>query len=191
MLRPSITISPGLVIDGSFRRAVAWLHCPPTARRSLSGKPRLLCRFASSQASGGRASAAAGPNTAPPRLIDRAIDEETLPSYRTTDFHPTGPGHLLNGAYRTITKIGYGAGSTVWLAEDVRWCVKLRRHHSFQGANQAGMTFVGLNTPTSDLDTSLSRLPPRARAVSAQLDESWRLAILLLPNMPHILARAS
>ncbi|KAI9148882.1 Serine/threonine-protein kinase SRPK [Paramyrothecium foliicola] len=91
--------------------------------RLLSGNLRQLGRLITAQTPKARLSTIASnpnPNTNPPRLITKPIDEETLPSYRPEQYHPTAPGQLY-GAYRTITKIGYGAGSTVWLAENTSW----------------------------------------------------------------------
>ncbi|TWU70527.1 hypothetical protein ED733_000803 [Metarhizium rileyi] len=52
-------------------------------------------------------------------MINKPIDEELLPGDRLTCFHPTRPGEILDGRFKTITKLGYGAGSTVWLAENL------------------------------------------------------------------------
>ncbi|KID83605.1 protein kinase domain protein [Metarhizium guizhouense ARSEF 977] len=51
--------------------------------------------------------------------INEPIDEELLPGDRLKSFHPTRPGEVLNGRFKTITKLGYGASSTVWLAENI------------------------------------------------------------------------
>jgi hypothetical protein len=55
----------------------------------------------------------------PSSLINDPIEEATLASYQSDHFHPTHPDQLLTEKYRTIAKLGYGAGSTVWLAEDL------------------------------------------------------------------------
>ncbi|GAB0144777.1 hypothetical protein EsHS_00005234 [Epichloe bromicola] len=52
-------------------------------------------------------------------MINEAIDEELLPGDRLASFHPTRPGQVLDGRFKTIAKLGYGAGSTVWLAENI------------------------------------------------------------------------
>ncbi|EFY95971.2 protein kinase domain protein [Metarhizium robertsii ARSEF 23] len=52
-------------------------------------------------------------------MINEPIDEELLPDDRLKSFYPTRPGAVLNGRFKTITKLGYGAGSTVWLAENI------------------------------------------------------------------------
>lgn len=52
--------------------------------------------------------------------INEPIDEELLPGDRLRCFHPTHPGEVLNGRFKTIAKLGYGAGSTVWLAENLK-----------------------------------------------------------------------
>jgi hypothetical protein len=53
-------------------------------------------------------------------IIDDPIDEELLPGNRLGCFHPTRPGQLLDGRFKTIAKLGFDAGSTVWLAENVK-----------------------------------------------------------------------
>ncbi|AEO55569.1 hypothetical protein MYCTH_89426 [Thermothelomyces thermophilus ATCC 42464] len=62
----------------------------------------------------------------PPRsfnyyLVDGPIEEATLPTYRRELFHPTHPDQILNSKYRIVSKLGYGAYSTVWLAENLSW----------------------------------------------------------------------
>ncbi|KAI1124039.1 kinase domain protein [Nemania abortiva] len=52
-------------------------------------------------------------------ITDSPIDEELLPGDRLRCFHPTRPGELLDGRFKTITKLGFGGGSTVWLAENL------------------------------------------------------------------------
>ncbi|QLI67977.1 Serine/threonine-protein kinase AFC3 [Metarhizium brunneum] len=52
-------------------------------------------------------------------MINEPIDEELLPGDRLRSFHPTRPGEMLNGRFKTITKLGYGVGSPVWLAENI------------------------------------------------------------------------
>ncbi|GAB1319137.1 non-specific serine/threonine protein kinase [Madurella fahalii] len=55
--------------------------------------------------------------------IDHPIEEELLPrgEDRLRWFHPTQPGEILGGRFKTIVKLGFGAGSTVWLAENVKF----------------------------------------------------------------------
>lgn len=60
--------------------------------------------------------------TAP--VLTGPVDEELLPNDRLKYFHPTQPGQILGGRYKTIAKLGFGSGSTVWLAENLaftRW----------------------------------------------------------------------
>jgi serine/threonine-protein kinase SRPK3 len=53
-------------------------------------------------------------------MLDEPIDEELLPGDRLSCFHPTKPGELLDGRFKTIAKLGFGAGSTVWLAKNMK-----------------------------------------------------------------------
>jgi len=62
-------------------------------------------------------------STSPPettaRLIHEPFEEELLSDDRVKYFHPTRPGEILDGGYRTIAKLGFGIGPTVWLAENL------------------------------------------------------------------------
>lgn len=49
------------------------------------------------------------------------IEEETLPHYNARHFFPVQPGKVFSGRYETIAKLGYGSGSTVWLARDLNF----------------------------------------------------------------------
>ncbi|KAK1763213.1 hypothetical protein QBC33DRAFT_623041 [Phialemonium atrogriseum] len=53
-------------------------------------------------------------------MIDEPVEEELLPGNRLRFFHPTRPGKILNGRFKTIVKLGYGANSTVNL-QFKRW----------------------------------------------------------------------
>lgn len=52
--------------------------------------------------------------------IHELIKEELIPDDRLKFFYPTGPGEVLNEQFKIITKLGFGAGSTVWLAENLK-----------------------------------------------------------------------
>ncbi len=47
------------------------------------------------------------------------IEEEVLPHYNARHFFPVEPGKIFKDRYETIAKLGYGGGSTVWLARDL------------------------------------------------------------------------
>ncbi|KAI5464267.1 kinase domain protein [Mariannaea sp. PMI_226] len=53
--------------------------------------------------------------------INEPIEEELLPRDRLRYFYPTHPGEVLNGRFKTISKLGFGAGSTFWLAENLKF----------------------------------------------------------------------
>ncbi|KAI1114156.1 kinase domain protein [Nemania sp. NC0429] len=58
------------------------------------------------------------------RIIEDPIEEEVFHGNRLIFFHPTKPGEILDGRFKTIAKLGFGGGSTVWLAENLnfkRW----------------------------------------------------------------------
>jgi hypothetical protein len=48
------------------------------------------------------------------------IEEETLPGYKAEHFYPVHIGEVFQDRYSVISKIGYGAASTVWLCRDLR-----------------------------------------------------------------------
>lgn len=59
------------------------------------------------------------PDSAPSAQVeDELIEEEQLPSDRLEQFYPTHPNQVLDGRFKTVVKLGFGAGSTVWLAEN-------------------------------------------------------------------------
>jgi hypothetical protein len=45
--------------------------------------------------------------------------EELLPHYNAKHFFPVEPGKVFRERFETIAKLGYGGGSTVWLARDL------------------------------------------------------------------------
>ncbi|KAJ5618219.1 hypothetical protein N7528_006862 [Penicillium herquei] len=49
-----------------------------------------------------------------------SIEEQSLPFYRRKRYYPVKIGQVFHNRYRIITKLGYGAYSTVWLACDER-----------------------------------------------------------------------
>ncbi|KAI9662922.1 MAG: hypothetical protein M1821_007969 [Bathelium mastoideum] len=48
------------------------------------------------------------------------IEEQTLPRYDQKRYYPVKIGDIFKNRYRVIAKLGYGAQSTVWLAQDER-----------------------------------------------------------------------
>ena len=49
------------------------------------------------------------------------IDEQTLSRYRHKKYYPMRIGETIKDRYHIITKLGYGAYSTVWLARDKQY----------------------------------------------------------------------
>lgn len=47
------------------------------------------------------------------------LDEELLPHFNAKHFYPVHPGEIFSQRYQTIAKLGFGSGSTVWLARDL------------------------------------------------------------------------
>lgn len=53
--------------------------------------------------------------------VETPIDEETLPHYDPKQFYPVHIGDVFNDRYRVSGKLGYGAYSTSWLCQDIRY----------------------------------------------------------------------
>lgn len=53
-------------------------------------------------------------------IIDasKKFEEETLPDYDPADYYPAQIGQVLTNRYQIVGKLGYGVGSTAWLARD-------------------------------------------------------------------------
>lgn len=54
-------------------------------------------------------------------LLDPSIplEEETRSTYKAEHYYPVKIGQVFNDRYKTITKLGYGSASTVWLCRDL------------------------------------------------------------------------
>ena len=48
------------------------------------------------------------------------IEEEGNPGYNAKHFLPVNLGDIFHNKYKIVAKIGWGASSTVWLAQDTR-----------------------------------------------------------------------
>ncbi|KAL1853634.1 hypothetical protein VTK73DRAFT_8914 [Phialemonium thermophilum] len=77
------------------------------------------------------------------REIHEPIDEELLVGDRVKYFYPARPGEILDGRFKTIVKLGFGGGSTVWLAENLK-------HKKWW--KPAGHHFVAVKIPALDTD---------------------------------------
>lgn len=60
------------------------------------------------------------PFTSIAHSIEEPIEEELLSGDRLQRFHPTQPSQLLDGRFETVVKLGFGTGSTVWLARNLQ-----------------------------------------------------------------------
>lgn len=56
---------------------------------------------------------------APAIPSQRIVDEERSPRYNPEAYYPAKPGEILADKYQLMSKIGWGSGSTVWLARDI------------------------------------------------------------------------
>ena len=61
----------------------------------------------------------AGPSFSLPQ--HQIVDEEKWPGYKENakHFYPARPGEILNNQFQLLTKLGWGVGSTVWLARNM------------------------------------------------------------------------
>lgn len=57
------------------------------------------------------------------KIIDPSlkIEEETLSFYEPRLFYPVRIGEVFQGRYQVITKLGWGAHSTIWLCHDLQY----------------------------------------------------------------------
>ena len=53
--------------------------------------------------------------------LDQKIEEATYDSIPKGRFYPVRIGDILNNQYQVLGKLGYGLGSTVWLANDIEY----------------------------------------------------------------------
>lgn len=53
----------------------------------------------------------------------KPLEEERLPGYDPKAFYPAEIGERLAGKYELVSKLGWGSGSTVWLARVASWYV--------------------------------------------------------------------
>lgn len=84
--------------------------------------PIFLARSFAAMAS---SSSSIEPQTLP---MDVLIEEETCPNYIAADYYPMDPQQLLHERYKTVTKLGWGRCSTVWLAQDTKRYASMPMH---------------------------------------------------------------
>ncbi|QPC74606.1 hypothetical protein HYE68_005358 [Fusarium pseudograminearum] len=66
--------------------------------------------------------------------VTNKVEEETLPDYLPARYYPVRIGEVFIGRYQVVGKLGFGASSTVWLANDLRLftlCTPTIIHPSF------------------------------------------------------------
>lgn len=51
----------------------------------------------------------------------KPFEEENCGNYNPRNFYPARIGETLGGKYELISKLGWGTGSTVWLARATSW----------------------------------------------------------------------
>lgn len=57
------------------------------------------------------------------------FEEEKCRNYDPKDFYPARIGDTLNSKYELVSKLGWGTGSTVWLARAMHWLPWQNEHH--------------------------------------------------------------
>ncbi|KAH7176421.1 kinase-like domain-containing protein [Dactylonectria macrodidyma] len=59
----------------------------------------------------------------------RPFEEERCRNYNPMHFYPARIGDTLGGKYELVSKLGWGTGSTVWLARATHWLPWQTEHH--------------------------------------------------------------
>ena len=57
--------------------------------------------------------------TNPSLARDRAVEEETMHTYKAEEFYPVHIGEVFYRKYEVVGKLGFGTNSTVWLCRDL------------------------------------------------------------------------
>ncbi|EHK19632.1 uncharacterized protein TRIVIDRAFT_193504 [Trichoderma virens Gv29-8] len=110
-------------------------------------------------------------------IIDEPIEEGLLPGNRLRYFHPTKPGEVLDGRFKTIAKLGFGAGSTVWLAENLRF-IKIA---ALDTVSSREMTCWKLITTTNPSHEGLSFLRTPVDQFQLEGPEGMHLCLVYEP----------
>jgi serine/threonine-protein kinase SRPK3 len=55
--------------------------------------------------------------------LDVPIEEERRKDYDSRHFYPVKLGEIFHDKYEVVVKVGFGGGSTVWLARNLQWYV--------------------------------------------------------------------
>jgi serine/threonine-protein kinase SRPK3 len=53
--------------------------------------------------------------------LNQAIEEETIPGYVASRYYPVRIGEVFQDRYQVVSKLGFGASSTAWLARDMEY----------------------------------------------------------------------
>lgn len=106
----------------------------------------LLCKFPSSWPCGLRDPRTMASAASPVREfrssdfneidLSRKIEEERLPDYVAERYYPVAIGETFQSRYQVVTKLGFGATSTIWLCRDLQyvfhvgeiWFIALKQH---------------------------------------------------------------
>ncbi|CVL04859.1 related to serine/threonine protein kinase [Fusarium proliferatum] len=103
-------------------------------------------------------------------MINEPVDEEFLYEERLKYFHPTRSGDVLDGRFKAIAKLGFGAGSTVWLAENLKfskfWSSDIPR-------------YVSIKIPT--IDSNASGESKRSKLITSTNPSHPGLSFIRLP----------
>ena len=92
------------------------------------------------------------------------IEEERYGNYVAERFYPVHIGETFQSRYQVITKLGYGATSTVWLCRDLQYVSRLQ--------SAIICFFQATYMPQENIATWRSRSMFEARGLTLRL--SWR-----------------
>ncbi|KAK6716980.1 hypothetical protein SNK05_000181 [Fusarium graminearum] len=103
------------------------------------------------------------------------VEEETLPDYLPARYYPVNIGEVFADRYQVVGKLGYGAGSTVWLANDLRKksYVSLKQRASSHPGRSAVRTLLdSFQIKGPDGDHVVLAHPPLWKSIEAAIRRS-------------------
>lgn len=106
-----------------------------------------------------------------PKIINSAveIEEETLHGYVAERYYPVHLGQVFNSRYQVVTKLGFGATSTIWLCRDLKSVTQTQQQTTIASADNCNQ-----RKPLSNPKASRPNKPPNPRIANHKAPEgNW------------------